>query len=66
VSGRLVVEALTAVSPETPVRYLPHRSEAAAFLAEEIGDGDLVLTLGAGDITMLADEVRDRLEAAHP
>jgi UDP-N-acetylmuramate--alanine ligase len=66
VSGRLIVEALADASPETPARYVAHRSEAAALVAEEMRAGDLVLTLGAGDITTLADEVRERVAGRRP
>jgi UDP-N-acetylmuramate--alanine ligase len=63
VSGRLVAAAVEAAAPGRRVTYLPHRSEIAAFVAREIRGGDIVLSLGAGDITTLADEVRDRTAA---
>jgi UDP-N-acetylmuramate--alanine ligase len=43
------------------VVYLPRRSEVAAFLEGLIREGDLVLTLGAGDITMVGDETLARI-----
>lgn len=61
ISGRLLVDALEAAAPGTRVVYLPHRSDIAPFLAEEVRDGDLVLTLGAGDITAVVDEALDRI-----
>jgi UDP-N-acetylmuramate--alanine ligase len=61
VSGQLVVDALAEASPETRVVYVPRRSELAPFLAQEVGPGDLVLTLGAGDVTMVADETLERM-----
>jgi UDP-N-acetylmuramate--alanine ligase len=63
VSGRLVAAAVEAAASGTRVTYLPHRSEIASFVAREIRGGDIVLSLGAGDITTLADEVRDRTAA---
>ena len=62
ISGRLLVDALEAAAPGTSVVYLPHRSDIAPFLAEEVREGDLVLTLGAGDITAVLDEVLDGIE----
>jgi UDP-N-acetylmuramate--alanine ligase len=62
VSGKLVVDALAERVPGRRVVYLPRRSEIAPFLASEVREGDLVLTLGAGDITMVGEETLQRLE----
>ncbi len=62
ISGRLLVDALEAATPGTRVVYLPHRSDIAPFLVQEVRAGDLVLTLGAGDITAVLDEVLDGIE----
>ena len=64
VSGQLVVDALAEASPGTRIVYVRRRSELAPFLADEVGPGDLVLTLGAGDVTMVADETLERMRGA--
>src|SRR5206468_2834540 len=56
VTGKLVVDALAESQPGKRVVYLPHRADIAAFLAGEVRAGDMVLTLGAGDITMVGEE----------
>lgn len=56
VTGKLVVDGLVEAAPGKRVVYLPKRPELAPFLAAEIRRGDLVLTMGAGDITMVAGE----------
>ena len=61
VTGKLVVESLTESVPTRRVVYVPRRSDLAGFLAGEVRPGDLVLTLGAGDITMVADEALERI-----
>jgi UDP-N-acetylmuramate--alanine ligase len=61
VTGKLVVESLAEATPGKRIVYLPHRADIAAFVAREIRPGDLVITLGAGDITMVGDETLDRL-----
>jgi UDP-N-acetylmuramate--alanine ligase len=63
VSGKLVVDALVESAPGKRAVYLPRRSEVAPFLAREVRSGDLVLTLGAGDITMVGDETLTLLGA---
>jgi UDP-N-acetylmuramate--alanine ligase len=62
ITGKLVVDALQEASPKTRTIYLPHRSELAAFLAREIRTGDLILTLGAGDVTFVAEETQGLLD----
>jgi UDP-N-acetylmuramate--alanine ligase len=42
--------------------YLPRRVDVAPFLAREVRTGDLVLTLGAGDITMVGEETMSIME----
>jgi UDP-N-acetylmuramate--alanine ligase len=61
ISGKLLVDALAEVAPGKRIAYLPRRSDVVAFLAAEADSGDLVITLGAGDITMVAGETMDRI-----
>jgi UDP-N-acetylmuramate--alanine ligase len=61
VTGKLLVEALAEHAPGKRVVYVPRRSDVARFLAGEVREGDLVLTLGAGDITMVPDETLERI-----
>ncbi|MGH2710637.1 MAG: glutamate ligase domain-containing protein, partial [Actinomycetota bacterium] len=56
ISGKLVVDGLVEAEPGKRAVYLPKRPDLAPFLAREIREGDLVLTLGAGDITMVSEE----------
>jgi UDP-N-acetylmuramate--alanine ligase len=37
--------------------YVPHRRDLADFLADRVGPGDLVVTMGAGDITLVPTEL---------
>ncbi len=64
VTGKLVIDALTAAAPSQRVAYLPHRPDIVRFLAREVRPGDLVLMMGAGDIPMITDEVLERLGEA--
>jgi UDP-N-acetylmuramate--alanine ligase len=62
VTGALVADAVAARS-DSNVHYVQHRSDLAGYLADRVEAGDLVLTLGAGDITTLAGEMAPLLEA---
>ncbi len=55
VTGDLVAGAARRAGAE--VVYIPHRSDIAEHLLPELEPGDLVLTMGAGDITLLPNEV---------
>ena len=50
VEGRLVVEALVAERPGMPVAWAPEIEDAVRFLSRRARPGDLVLTIGAGDV----------------
>ncbi|WP_027588003.1 UDP-N-acetylmuramate--L-alanine ligase [Acidipropionibacterium thoenii] len=51
VSGRLVEDAVEAAGGSS--RYVPDKGDLPAALAEEVRPGDLVITLGAGDVTLV-------------
>ena len=50
VTGKLVVEALAEVRPGMPVAWTPRLEDGVRFLAGRARSGDVVLTLGAGDV----------------
>jgi UDP-N-acetylmuramate--alanine ligase len=52
VSGASVAEHVG-----VPVQYLPDFSSVAEAVAEAAGPGDVVITMGAGDVTMLGPEI---------
>lgn len=64
VTGQLVVDAIRADRPGQAVAYAPGRDELVDLLVAELGPGDLCLTLGAGDITGLPDELIARMGGA--
>jgi UDP-N-acetylmuramate--alanine ligase len=66
VTGKLIVDALAEAAPGKRIVYLPHRADVASFLAREVRSGDLVLTLGAGDVTMVGEETIARLSPPGP
>jgi len=60
VDARSLAEGIGARSGRD-VRYVGDRTEVVEVLLRAIRPGDLVLTLGAGDIGAVADQVRERL-----
>lgn len=63
VTGRLVVDAVAAAHPHAEVLWLPTRADLLAGLPALLGTGDLCLTMGAGDLTTLPDQLIAALEA---
>ena len=57
VTGKLIVNAIADSTPGGRLVWLPHRNELVGFLASEIGDGDVCISMGCGDIASLPDEV---------
>ncbi len=54
VSGWLIAAAAADAAPGRPVYWLPRMDDAEAFLREELSDGDVLITLGAGDVDHMA------------
>lgn len=54
VSGKTVIESILRHDARQQVAWLPHRPEVASFLMRKLMPGDLIITMGAGDVTMMA------------
>jgi UDP-N-acetylmuramate--alanine ligase len=62
ISGRLVAEAVRAARSDAEVHYVPSWAAVPGFVAELLRPGDLLVTVGAGDVTMIGPEVLLRLD----
>lgn len=58
ISGRSIAEHVT-----VPVHYVPDFSAVAEKVAAAAGPGDVVVTMGAGDVTLLGREILDAVGA---
>ncbi len=63
VSGKTLLEKLLDQHPRAQAAYLPHRGDIVTFLASRCRPGDLVLTMGAGDVTTVGPELVRELAA---
>ncbi len=57
VTGKLVVNAVLDEHPDARVVWLPRRDDLVSYLASHVGDGDVCISMGCGDIASLPDEV---------
>ncbi|MGH3047254.1 MAG: glutamate ligase domain-containing protein [Gaiellaceae bacterium] len=64
VSGKLVVDRLTEARPGMPVGWTPSVEQAAALVAAWARPGDVVLTIGAGDVDRAVPLVLERLRSS--
>jgi UDP-N-acetylmuramate--alanine ligase len=62
ISGALISDAVPL--PAERVHYEPSFTEAAPLVAGLVRPGDLVLTMGAGDVTMLGPEILAEIDRA--
>jgi UDP-N-acetylmuramate--alanine ligase len=61
VTGQLVVDAV----PGGRARFVPDRGNVTAVIAEIAKPGDVVLTMGAGDVTTLGPQLVETLKGRH-
>ena len=59
VSGLLVAEAAADAAPGHPVWWLPSLADAERMLRDRLGAGDVLLTLGAGNVDDLASALTE-------
>lgn len=57
VTGKLIVDAISEAAPGLQVEYAPRLDDAARYVRSIVRPDDLILTLGAGDITSLHDRL---------
>ena len=61
VTGKLVADRLAELRPGMPVGWAPRLEDAAALVAGQARPGDLILTVGAGDVDRAGPLVLERL-----
>ena len=60
VTGKLVVNAVLDAHPVANVAWLPKRGDLVEYLARRLGDGDVCVSFGCGDIASLPAELQTR------
>jgi UDP-N-acetylmuramate--alanine ligase len=60
VTGKLVVNAVLDAHPATRLAWLPRRNDLIEYLARELREGDVCISMGCGDIASLPDELQQR------
>ena len=63
-TGKLVADATADAAGGKPVWWLPTLEEAEAVVSGMLEEGDVLVTLGAGDVDQVADRVASRLNGS--
>lgn len=66
VTGKLVVNAICEARPRARVVWMPRRDELVDYLARELRDGDVCISMGCGDVASLPGEVLARRRERDP
>ncbi len=66
VSGKTFLNVVLAHEGHPEAAYVPRRIDVAPYMAALAKDGDLVITMGAGDVTSMGAEILDALSARAP
>lgn len=64
VSGKTVAASVEKANPGMDVSYIPNRHELVQHLLASVGEGDLLMTMGAGDVTMIGPAYLEALAAS--
>jgi UDP-N-acetylmuramate--alanine ligase len=59
ITGELIVDSARDLG--ATVHYVQHRADLVSFLVPRVEEGDMVISMGAGDITLLPGELASRL-----
>ncbi|MCL5292439.1 MAG: UDP-N-acetylmuramate--L-alanine ligase [Actinobacteria bacterium] len=62
VTGKVILDAVLAHNPRQRVVYLPKKVEIKNFLDDHALPGDLIITMGAGDVWMVGEELHHHLQ----
>ncbi|MDP1808464.1 MAG: UDP-N-acetylmuramate--L-alanine ligase [Actinomycetota bacterium] len=64
VNGKLLVDEILAFRPRSRVTYIPDKMEIKDYLLSIVRPGDIVLTVGAGDIWTVGVDLFEQLKEA--
>lgn len=62
VTGKTVVDSVLAHDPGKDISWVQGRSEVVPYLIDTLEPGDLLMTMGAGDVTSIGPEIIASLE----
>lgn len=61
VNGKTFMKVVLESEAHPPAAYIAHRQEVVPYLLEKVKPGDMVITMGAGDVTAIGPQLLDAL-----
>ena len=65
INGKTVVDSILDKNPHHICAWMPHRMETIPYLLQKLKEGDLLITMGAGDVTSMGPDLLDALKETH-
>ena len=62
VSGKTFLQVVLDHEGHPPAHYVPRRIDVVDHMVQLVDDGDLIITMGAGDVTAMGDQLVSALE----
>ena len=63
VTGKTVVDSVLGHDPSMDISWVQGRAEVVSYLVDWLQDGDLLIPMGAGDVTAIGPMVLEALES---
>ncbi|MGI6220359.1 MAG: UDP-N-acetylmuramate--L-alanine ligase [Coriobacteriales bacterium] len=64
ITGKTVVDSVLRHDPAMDISWVQGRAEVVSYLADWLEEGDMLITMGAGDVTAIGPMVLEALESA--
>ncbi len=66
ITGNMIVRSIQAIHPDAAVSFIPNRHEVIQHFIDVAEPGDMIITMGAGDVTVLAPSLVEAMSAPAP
>ena len=65
INGKTVIDSILDKNPRSICAWMPHRLETIPYLLQKLEKGDLLITMGAGDVTSMGSDLIQALKETY-
>ena len=62
ITSKSLIRSISKYRPKAPLAWFPKRLNLVDFIVDRVHDGDLLITMGAGDVTTIGPTILERLK----